>query len=55
MGYFFGKIGRNRVILLHKGNLEIPSDIYGLVYIGFDEILESLGKVDENLRSIGLL
>jgi predicted nucleotide-binding protein len=35
MGYFFGKMQRagGRVILLHHGDVELPSDIHGIVYI----------------------
>lgn len=32
MGWFWGCLGRNRVMLLCKGNLEIPSDVQGLEY-----------------------
>lgn len=31
-GYFVGKLGRNRVCCLHKGDVVVPSDISGLVY-----------------------
>jgi len=36
LGYFLATFGRfsGRVILLHKGQTELPSDINGLVYIG---------------------
>ncbi len=33
LGYFCGSIGRERVCILHKGNLELPSDIQGIVYV----------------------
>jgi len=36
-GYFIGKYGRNRVRALVKGNIEIPSDYSGVLYIQFDE------------------
>ena len=46
MGYFLGKLGRKkgRVILLYKGNLELPNDISGIVYINIDEGIESSGE-----------
>ncbi len=31
LGYFIGKLGRNRVFVLKKGDVEIPSDILGVV------------------------
>ena len=30
------KIGRNRVCVLRKGNVEIPSDFIGVLYIDID-------------------
>jgi predicted nucleotide-binding protein len=35
LGFFLGKLGRTsgRIILLHKGSVEIPSDIAGIEYI----------------------
>jgi len=35
-GYFMGHLGRNRVCALTKGNVEIPSDYAGVVYITLD-------------------
>lgn len=34
LGYFFGKLGRNRVAVLNSG-VKKPSDVDGLVYIGY--------------------
>lgn len=31
-GYFVGKLGRNRVCCLHKGDVVVPSDLNGLIY-----------------------
>lgn len=36
LGYFAGKLGRGRACLLRKGNIEIPSDLYGVIYTEFD-------------------
>ena len=35
--YFIGKLGRERVCALKKGELEIPSDIGGVVYASMDD------------------
>jgi predicted nucleotide-binding protein len=47
LGMFLVRLGRKRVAILHKGNLELPSDINGLIYIRFnkrvDEVKERLG------------
>lgn len=31
-GYFMGKLGRNKVILIAEKGIEIPSDLHGVVY-----------------------
>jgi predicted nucleotide-binding protein len=36
LGYFVGKLGREYVLAICKGNLEIPSDWHGVIYIPFD-------------------
>jgi predicted nucleotide-binding protein len=33
LGFFVGKLGRDRVCALHKGDVEIPSDFAGVVYV----------------------
>lgn len=33
LGYFMGLLGRQNVCVLHAGDLELPSDISGLLYI----------------------
>lgn len=37
LGYFCGALGRNRVCVLHKGDIEIPSDYLGVVYTPLDD------------------
>jgi predicted nucleotide-binding protein len=34
--YFLGKLGRKKVCALRKGEVEIPTDIGGVIYIDFD-------------------
>jgi len=36
LGYFLGKLGRSRVCVLRKGDVENPSDIQGVLYIELD-------------------
>jgi predicted nucleotide-binding protein len=36
LGYFFAKLGRQRVCALYK-DVELPSDIYGVLYIPIDD------------------
>jgi predicted nucleotide-binding protein len=49
MGYFLGKFGRlsGRVTLLTQGEIELPSDISGVVYIDISQGIEAAG---ENIR-----
>lgn len=46
LGHFSGKFSRTsgRVILLHKGNLELPSDLAGVVYIDISNGIPAAGE-----------
>ena len=37
LGYFMGKLGRERVAALYKEGVELPSDIHGVVYVPMDD------------------
>jgi hypothetical protein len=37
LGFFVAKLGRDKVCALHKGPLEIPSDIQGVIYTPMDD------------------
>jgi predicted nucleotide-binding protein len=36
LGYFVGRVGRGQACLLRKGDVEIPSDLYGVIYTDLD-------------------
>jgi predicted nucleotide-binding protein len=36
LGFFIGQLGRERVCALHKGSVEIPSDISGVLWVPLD-------------------
>ncbi len=36
LGFFIGRLGRDKVSVLYKGDVEIPSDYAGVEYIPFD-------------------
>jgi predicted nucleotide-binding protein len=36
LGYFLGRLGRNHVCAIHRGELELPSDYMGVIYIPYD-------------------
>ncbi len=37
LGYFIGRLGRNRVCALYTANVEIPSDYSGVLFVKIDE------------------
>jgi predicted nucleotide-binding protein len=37
LGYFSAKLGRGRTCVHRKGDVEIPSDLYGVLYIELDD------------------
>jgi len=36
LGFFIGRLGRQRVCALHRGDLEIPSDLFGVLWVSLD-------------------
>jgi predicted nucleotide-binding protein len=53
-GYFMHMLGRDRVCCLYKGNVELPSDMHGIVYIPFKESIDEVrDKVIKELRAAG--
>lgn len=36
LGYFVGRLGRDRVLALKRGDVEVPSDFNGVVYTDYD-------------------
>ena len=53
-GYFMGLLGRDRVCCLYKGDVELPSDMHGIVYIPFKEsVNECLDKIIKELKAAG--
>ncbi len=54
LGMFLTALGRERVAILHKGNLELPSDINGLIYIPFqNSVQEAKNKLAASLQKAG--
>lgn len=37
LGFFVAKLGANKVCVIKKGNIEIPSDISGVLYLNIDD------------------
>ncbi len=53
LGFFIGRIGRERVCALTKGDVEIPSDYAGVVYIPFDDSGGWEMRLIQELKSVG--
>jgi predicted nucleotide-binding protein len=54
LGYFIGKLGRNKVCALYKGNIELPTDYSGIVYISMDDNGAWKQILARELKNIGL-
>lgn len=53
LGYFFGKLGRRRVVSLYSKGVELPSDLYGLVYVQIDSTDSWKFALVKELRAAG--
>jgi hypothetical protein len=53
LGYFVGRLGRERVCALKRGDLEIPSDFGGVVYETFDASAGWKLALGRELRAAG--
>lgn len=54
IGYFLGKFGKEKVRLLKRGNVEIPSDLQGILYQEFDEQGSWRMKLLKELSDVGI-
>lgn len=54
LGYFAGKLGRGRTCLLRKGDVEIPSDLYGVIYTDLDAGEGWKMKLVKEMKAAGL-
>jgi predicted nucleotide-binding protein len=53
LGYFVGRLGRNRVIALKRGDLELPSDFSGVVYTPYDAAGHWRFELVRELKAVG--
>ena len=53
-GFFIGRLGRRRVCALTKGDMEIPSDYKGVVYIPLDDTGAWKMSLIKELKAAGL-
>lgn len=55
LGILIGAVGRENIIVLKKGHLELPSDISGLLYIEFnDSVREKSNDLLQAIRNKGI-
>ena len=56
LGWFMARLGRTRVMLLSKGDIEMPSDLQGILYLPFKEsVMEVMPQLASRLREAGLM
>lgn len=53
-GYFAGRLGRDRVVLLHEADVELPSDLDGVLYVGLDAAGAWKMKLAHEMSNAGL-
>jgi predicted nucleotide-binding protein/ActR/RegA family two-component response regulator len=53
LGYLMGRLGRNRVCALHCGDVEMPSDLHGVLFTEVDEAGAWKFKIAQELRNAG--
>ena len=54
LGFFIGKIGRNRVCALYEDGVEVPSDYQGVVFIPIGRRMEWQLELAKELKAAGL-
>jgi predicted nucleotide-binding protein len=56
MGWFLARLGKFRTRLLHRGSLELPSDVIGMAAIEYNSSpLEQRAAIEQALKDGGLL
>jgi predicted nucleotide-binding protein len=54
IGWFWGRLGLNRVMIMTRGDLEVPSDLAGIERYAYEDTPQSLVKeIDAFLASVG--
>ncbi len=55
IGWFMARLGRRQIVLLSQGDIEIPSDLGGILYLKFqDNVMELAPQIAARLREAGL-
>ena len=54
MGFFLGKLGRNRVCALYEEGVEVPSDYHGVLFIPIDNSQDWKFLLAKEMKAVGL-
>ena len=54
LGYFLHRLGRERVCVLHKGKVELPSDMQGILYVPMNNPNEWQLQLAKEMKQAGL-
>jgi predicted nucleotide-binding protein len=54
LGFFLAKLGRERVVILYEQDVELPSDIHGVLYVPLDSQGAWRNAVARELQAAGL-
>lgn len=54
IGYFIGKLGKERIRMITKGDIEIPSDLQGILYEKFDSSGAWKIKLLKEIQAVGI-
>jgi predicted nucleotide-binding protein len=54
IGYFQGAYGRSRVVLLHEEDVNVPTNLGGIVYVSYPKglVKGTFGELDRELKAI---
>ncbi len=53
LGFFWARLGKNRLLVLVKGKTEIPSDLQGLLFFNFNEPSETSSEIFRFVDNLG--
>ena len=54
LGYFFGKLGREKVCAIHVEGIDLPSDIHGVIWVPYDANGGWRLKIAREIRAAGI-
>jgi|GEM_PF-1222795 len=54
IGYFLGQLGKARVRMIVKENIEIPSDLHGVLYQRYDKAGAWKSKLMKEMQAVGI-